>query len=194
MYYRSKPTEIMAWQYTVGAGSEVTSAYPQWLLRAIADNTISFRDDNTGGTIKHERHGILEFSDTDYIIFNGEDDIYACRDDKFRERYEPFTPHTTPADTTFDAVPMSFGDALGLLRRGYFVRRAGWNGKGMFLVYVPGQSSVTIRRDTPYANALGDDAIVDIHPHIDMYTANGNMQPGWLASQTDMLANDWQVV
>lgn len=35
---------------------------------------------------------------------------------------------------------------------------------------------------------------VCIDPHIDMYTAKGTMQPGWLASQADMLADDWMVV
>jgi len=35
---------------------------------------------------------------------------------------------------------------------------------------------------------------VDINPHIDMFTADGSMQPGWLASQADMLATDWCVV
>jgi hypothetical protein len=48
--------------------------------------------------------------------------------------------------------------------------------------------------DTPYAAALGDGTTCTINPHIDMFTATGEMQPGWLASQTDMLANDWQIV
>ena len=88
---------------------------------------------------------------------------------------------------------MHFGEALEALKKGYKVARAGWNGKGMWLILVPGTKSVRPVAGTPYSRA-GITAEVDIEPHIDMFTAQGNMQPGWLASQTDMLAEDWQVV
>lgn len=92
-----------------------------------------------------------------------------------------------------EAVFMNFGDALQVLKAGGRVRRAGWNGKGMWLVLVP-SSNVSARAGTPYGNALGEGAGVTINPHIDMMTATGEMQPGWLASQTDMLAEDWEEV
>lgn len=41
---------------------------------------------------------------------------------------------------------------------------------------------------------VSPDGVVTINGHIDMKTATGEMQPGWLASQTDMLATDWQVI
>lgn len=89
---------------------------------------------------------------------------------------------------------MSFGHALHALKAGHRVARAGWNGKGMWLLLVPG-SVVTLRGGTPYADALGiADAPASIDPHIDMFTAAGTMQPGWLASQADMLADDWMIV
>lgn len=94
---------------------------------------------------------------------------------------------------------MNFGQAIEALKQGENVQRAGWNGKGMFLVYVPGTFDCELHKGTPYHKALNksDDVgygHVTINPHIDMYTATGEMQPGWLASQTDMLAEDWQVV
>lgn len=86
----------------------------------------------------------------------------------------------------------SFGDALEMLKRGYKVQRKGWNGKGMWLIYVPGSTGIRPVAGTPYSKAgLTDE--VDIDGHIDMYTAQGSMQPGWLASQADMLATDWQL-
>lgn len=88
---------------------------------------------------------------------------------------------------------MHFGEAIEALKKGYKVARAGWNGKNMWLILVPGTKSVLPVAGTPYSRA-GITAEVDIEPHIDMFTAQGNMQPGWLASQTDMLAEDWQVV
>ena len=71
------------------------------------------------------------------------------------------------------------------------------NGKGMWLILVPGQPQVQLREGTPYIVALATDSC-EILPHIDMWTVNASgrraMLPGWLASQTDMLADDWEVV
>lgn len=87
---------------------------------------------------------------------------------------------------------LNFGEAIEALKNGQRVARSGWNGKGMFLVYVPGTPQVRFREGTPYQAAGLVQA--DINPHIDMFTADGKMQPGWLASQTDMLADDWSVL
>lgn len=96
---------------------------------------------------------------------------------------------------------MDFGEALRALKAGNQVARAGWNGKGMWLLYVPAIQP-RIRPNTPYGKVLGewantDDHCIDqiqINAHIDMFTAQGDMQPGWLASQADMLAEDWEIV
>lgn len=92
---------------------------------------------------------------------------------------------------------LNFSDALDLLKKGAKIARLGWNGKGMWLVLVPG-SYVPLNPGTPYANALntesGAQSHVTIKAHIDMRTATGEMQPGWLASQADMLADDWVIV
>jgi Protein of unknown function (DUF2829). len=89
------------------------------------------------------------------------------------------------------------GDGIGWavkqLIQGQRVRRSGWNGKSMYLLYVPGTPNLKVAKGTLYAKALGDDAVVDIDPHIDMRTAKGTMQPGWVASQADLLATDWEV-
>ena len=92
---------------------------------------------------------------------------------------------------------MSFGLAIEALKLGKRVSRAGWNGKGMWLVLVPGTPSAQLREGSPYHAALGLPEC-EILPHIDMWTVNGEgrraMLPGWLASQSDMLADDWQVI
>jgi Protein of unknown function (DUF2829) len=88
---------------------------------------------------------------------------------------------------------MNFGQAIECLKSGQRVQRAGWNGRNMFLVYVPGTKDAKLNEGTPYEKALNSN-IVTINPHIDMYTATGEFQPGWLASQTDMLADDWQAL
>lgn len=100
---------------------------------------------------------------------------------------EQFTKAYQPTDA------MNFGHALQALKAGNKVARSGWNGKGMFLILVAGTTEAKLREGTPYQVALQSN-IVDINPHIDMFTATKEFQPGWLASQTDMLANDWQIV
>lgn len=88
---------------------------------------------------------------------------------------------------------MSFGHAIVALQAGHKVSRAGWNGKGMFLILVAGTKDAKLTEGTPYQKALQSN-IVTINPHIDMLTATGEFQPGWLASQTDMLSDDWGIV
>jgi len=66
-----------------------------------------------------------------------------------------------------------FGTALHVLKAKGRVSRKGWNGKGMYL-----------RMQSPDANSLMS------VPYIYMRTACGNFVP-WLASQTDVLADDW---
>lgn len=84
-----------------------------------------------------------------------------------------------------------FGGALKALREGKRVARVGWNGKGMYLVLIPG-STITVSADRPIGaacpNLVGQ--VVGYHAHIDMKTAQGYFVP-WLASQADMLAHDW---
>jgi hypothetical protein len=71
---------------------------------------------------------------------------------------------------------MTFSQALELLKDGVRIRREGWNGKGMWLaLQVP--------------DALSKMTL----PYIYMRTVTGDLVP-WLASQTDILASDWQSI
>lgn len=92
---------------------------------------------------------------------------------------------------------MNFGQAIEALKAGQKVARSGWNGKGMWLILVPGQQQVQLREGSPYATALNAESC-EILPHIDMWTVNAAgrraMLPGWVASQSDMLADDWEIV
>jgi hypothetical protein len=88
---------------------------------------------------------------------------------------------------------MDFGDALAYLRAGRKVARSGWNGKGMFVYFVgPGRyppataAAREIAADQP-------DGLVPYRPYVAMKTVDGDVVP-WLASQSDILADDWQIV
>ncbi len=86
---------------------------------------------------------------------------------------------------------LNFGDALMLLKRGQKVARLGWNGKRMFLFLVPG--SVFKVNRPPLLGIYPEGTEINYCPHIDMRTADGKIVP-WLASQTDVLAEDWVIV
>ena len=85
---------------------------------------------------------------------------------------------------------MNFGDALVVLKQGKRVARKGWNGKGLFLYHVP---AAAYPPSTEVAKAAFHGENVPYGAYIAMKTAQGNVVP-WLASQTDMLAEDWYIV
>lgn len=84
---------------------------------------------------------------------------------------------------------ITFSEALEALKRGKKVARRGWNGKGMFVFLVPG-STFKVNR-APLLGIYPEGTEINYHAHIDMKTANNQIVP-WLASQTDILANDWE--
>ena len=95
----------------------------------------------------------------------------------------------------------SFGRAIFLLKEGEKVARAGWNGKGMFIVlmsalYLPSFNTQGTDKKVNDRTAkwIGKDNPLDSQAYIAMFTATQQWQPGWLASQADMLAEDWEVV
>ena len=79
----------------------------------------------------------------------------------------------------------NFGEAIKYLKRGLKVCRQGWNGKGMYLAHV---NSYQYKVD----GEVHKDSLF-LSPWIGMKTADGKFVP-WLASQTDMLAEDWMFV
>lgn len=90
-----------------------------------------------------------------------------------------------------ERLMMDFSQALVQIKAGERVARSGWNGKGMFLFLVPG-SRFEVNRP-PLLGIYPDGTVIDYHAHIDMKTAQGYVVP-WLASQADLLAEDWVVV
>ncbi len=85
---------------------------------------------------------------------------------------------------------MNFGQAIEALKQGEKVARQGWNGKGTFLYYVPENRYPATTAIG--ASIAGEDGKVEYGAYIAMKTAQGNVVP-WLASQTDVLAEDWQI-
>lgn len=91
---------------------------------------------------------------------------------------------------------MNFGQAIESLKEGSKVARQGWNGKGMYLAIQTGSVIAKEHARGGIAKCLADEGkeSITINPHIDMKAADGTCVVGWLASQTDMLAEDWVIV
>lgn len=78
----------------------------------------------------------------------------------------------------------NFGVALDLLKEGKRVHRAGWNGKGMWIVLIRAGNAM-------HVSAAGS---FDMEDCLGIKMANGRMQPGWKPTTPDLFAEDWDVV
>jgi hypothetical protein len=98
-------------------------------------------------------------------------------------------------------VPMvTFGMALDAIKCGKRAARTGWNGKGMFIYLNRGSTDRSMIAQRNYDGVpeelfdTGDVGTSTRLPNINMKSATGCTVTGWLASQTDMFAHDWQII
>ena len=96
---------------------------------------------------------------------------------------------------------MTFGMAIEAAKKGMKIARKGWNGKDMFVVYMPPlylppfNTQGTARKvNDRTAKWIGEDKPLNCQPYFAMYNAQEEWIPGWVASQSDMLAEDWEIV
>lgn len=91
---------------------------------------------------------------------------------------------------------MTFGQAIEAMKQGKKVARRGWNGKGMYLWLLPAASVKAEWCKEPHLKTLAEQngGEVECLGSVRMKTADNKVLTGWLASQTDMLSEDWVVV
>lgn len=87
---------------------------------------------------------------------------------------------------------MNFGKAIEALKNGKRVTRKGWNGKGMHLILIKGKCVHNAITEC-YGDGVSEHT-PKVLDSIAMYTAQKTLAIGWLASQADMLAEDWEIV
>mgnify|MGYP001851417604 FL=1 len=82
---------------------------------------------------------------------------------------------------------MDFGGAIKLLRQGKRLQREGWNGKKQYIELATNISYKNTKGEIINCNhdAIGNKAIA--------FVGTSGVQMGWLASQSDMLAEDWKI-
>lgn len=89
----------------------------------------------------------------------------------------------------------SFGEAIKYLKRGMKVARKGWNGKGMY-IFLAHDLEFKTDADLSEFNPENESECTEanqvyVHDCLVMRTADRKLQPGWIASQPDLLAEDW---
>lgn len=85
-----------------------------------------------------------------------------------------------------------FGAAINLLKQGEKVTRDGWNGKGMFIYYVPPASYPASRNLLKTMQGKFPDDMVPYRGYLAMKTAQNDVVP-WVASHSDILSEDWMI-
>lgn len=84
---------------------------------------------------------------------------------------------------------MTFGEAIEQCKIGAKIQREGWNGKEQYVVLARMKRCVTACGElieSPAHNNIGDNFL--------LFVGSSGYQCGWLASQADMLADDWKVI
>jgi len=110
--------------------------------------------------------------------------------------YISWSPERVFKDAYRDVDGLPFGHAIEAMKKGKLVARKGWNGNGMYLAIQSGSTITKEQARGGVAKALADSGAtkISILPHIDMCSAQGECVIGWVASQTDMLSDDWVII
>lgn len=115
-----------------------------------------------------------------------------------REGYVSWSPKEQFEAAYHPTTAMPFGLAIEAMRKGKKVARSGWNGKGMWITLSCSDSKMVKAEDiwAPHNRefAIANGGEVQVDPYFTMKTAQGTIQSGWLASQPDMLSEDWMIV
>lgn len=108
---------------------------------------------------------------------------------EYEDGYKSWCPKEVFEAAYRETTGMSFGLALEAVKKGLRVARAGWNGKGMYVFLANGVEFFTEADISEF-----DDQDVEVSDLLVLRTAQETFQPGWLATQSDMLADDWYIV
>ena len=133
----------------------------------------------------HTLEGDLFALEGDYIIKGVNGEIYPCKPDIFEKTYDV----AEKPDSVMEAPETTHGFdwAIQRLNAGEKVQRKGWNGKGQYIELATSISYKNAKGEIINCNhdAIGNKALA--------FVGTSGVQMGWLASQADMLAEDWMI-
>lgn len=134
--------------------------------------------------------------------------VYACLDEivpagckieegyrvEYADGYLSWSPKAVFEEAYRQTDRMNFGLAIEAAKKGKKIARAGWNGKGMWVVYRTGYpEGIPCNKNTADAVGIPEGSLFKVRPYLQMKCVDGSFQM-WLASQSDILADDWYIV
>jgi hypothetical protein len=112
----------------------------------------------------------------------------------YKDGYKSWCPKLQFEEANRAVEGMTFGHAIEAAKQGAKIARAGWNGKGMFVVYQKGYpEGIPCNAQTAEAFGYELGELFRCRPYLQMRCADGTHQM-WLASQSDILEEDWMIV
>ena len=187
MKFRKKPVVIDAVQFTSDDEACITALKEMGLTPAI----VCYDKKTHAPSLSIKTlEGTMVANVGDWVIKGVNGEFYPCKDDIFKKTYEG----------SASTVGMPFGQAIEALKAGKKVARRGWNGKNQFLWLKPATTVESAWCKDPELKKLVDDngGTLLALGTVCMYTHDGTgrraILTGWLASQSDILLEDWEIV
>ena len=119
----------------------------------------------------------------------------------YQDGYRYWSPKGVFEEAYRRTDDITVGLAIEAAKKGFKIARRKWNGKNMFVVYMPpmylppfNTQDTNKKVNDRTAKYIGEDKPLDCQPYFAMYNAQGQWIPGWSASQSDMLDDDWYIV
>ena len=112
----------------------------------------------------------------------------------YKDGYESWSPKGVFEEAYRPIDAMNFGLAIEAAKMGYRIARHGWNGKGMSVAYQKGYpEGIPCNKNTAEAWGMEEGELFKCRPYLQFRCADGSFQM-WVASQSDILAEDWYIV
>lgn len=113
---------------------------------------------------------------------------------KYPDGYESWSPKAVFEEAYRETDGMNFGLAIEAAKKGKKISRRGWNGKGMYVLYRTGYpEGIPCNKNTADAVGIPEGTLFKVRPYLQMKCVDDTFQM-WLASQSDILADDWYIV
>lgn len=112
----------------------------------------------------------------------------------YPDGYESWSPKEVFEEAYRETDGMNFGLAIEAAKKGKKISRRGWNGKGMYVIYRTGYpEGIPCNKNTADAVGIPEGTLFKVRPYLQMKCVDDTFQM-WLASQSDILADDWYIV
>lgn len=113
---------------------------------------------------------------------------------RYSDGYESFSPKDVFEEAYRLIDGMNFGLAIEAAKQGKKITRRGWNGKGMWVICRSGYpDGIPCNKNTADAVGIPEGTLFKVRPYLQMKCVDDTFQM-WLASQSDILAEDWEIV